>query len=143
MKHLTEFAHVAGRTVREIAVPARPHKLGGIEFRRVRRKVLYLDAGMLPKIRRDFTAAMDRAAIPEDDEGTAEVAEQGCEEGADIQAVERPVLESQVEPEMAPSRGHRERRDRREPVVFVEMVHVRGAPARGPRAGHIGNEQKP
>jgi len=86
---------------------------------------------------------MDRAPIPEEHDGAAEVAEQGCEEGADIQAVKRPCLKLQTESNMPPSWGHRERRDRRQPVVFVEMVHAWRAPARGPRAGHIGNEQKP
>jgi len=86
---------------------------------------------------------MDRAPIPEEHDGAAEVAEQGGEEGADIKAVKRPRLKLQIESKMPPSWGHRERRDRREPVVFVAMVHARRAPAWGPRAGHVGNEQKP
>jgi len=143
VKHLTEFVHIVGCAVGQIAAPSRPHKLGGIEFGRVRGKVLDLDAGMLPEKRRDLTAAMDRPPIPEDHDGTAEMAEQGGEEGADVQTVERSILERQVEPDVASSRGHRQRRDRRKPVVFVEMVHARRAAARGPRAGHIGNEQKP
>ena len=133
---------MAGGTVGEIAIAARPHKLGGIEFGRVPWKGLHLDGGMLPEIRRDFTTAVDRAPVPEDEDGTAEVTEQGREEGADVQTVKRPDLEVQVEPEMVPSGRHRKRRDRREPVVLVEMLHARRAPAWGPRADHVGNEQK-
>jgi hypothetical protein len=142
-QHLTELPHIAGSTVGQVAITARPYELCGIEFGRVSRKVLDLHSGTLPEERRDFSAAMDRAPIPEEHDGTAEMAEQGGEEGADIKAVKRPGLKLQIESNMPPSWGHRERRDCREPVVFVEMVHVRRAAARSPRAGHIGNEQKP
>jgi len=112
VKHLPELPHIAGRAVGQVAVTARPHKLCRIEFGRIPWKVLHLHSGALPEKCRHFSAAMDRAPIPEEHDGAAEVAEQGGEEGPDIQAVKRPGLKLQIESQMPPSRGHRERRDR-------------------------------
>jgi hypothetical protein len=58
-----------------VAVAACPHKLGRVEFWGIPGKVLDLDAGTLPEKRRDFSTAMDRAPIREEQNGAAEVAE--------------------------------------------------------------------
>ncbi len=47
-----------------------------------------MKAGMAGQERADLATAMDRAAIPQQVDGTAELAEQMLEEGADIDVPE-------------------------------------------------------
>lgn len=83
-----EFAEIVRDTIGELVVGPGPHVLGRIELRGVRREVVHVKAGMAGQERADLATAMDRAAIPQQVDGTAELAEQMLEEGADIDVPE-------------------------------------------------------
>jgi hypothetical protein len=80
----------------------RPHVLGGIEFRRVRRKVVHPDPKMRHQERSDLAPAMDWAAIPEHVDRSAQMAKEMTEESLDIEAREivTPAPQIQGQPPM-------------------------------------------
>jgi hypothetical protein len=110
----------------------------GIELRGVRREVVHVKAGMAGQERADLATAMDRAAIPQQVNGTAEMAEQMLEEGADIEAgeISRPTPE--VERQASPSWRHGEAAADRQAIVAVAVAQARCLPAGRPRAADVG-----
>ena len=62
--------------------------LGRIELGGVRGEVVDVKAAMIGQERTDLATSMDGATIPQQVDGTAQVAEQMLEEGADVEARE-------------------------------------------------------
>src|SRR5438128_266929 len=78
-KAASEFLFVRGRPVGQGVVCAVPHILRRVEFRGVGWKVFGVDPGMTMEKVLDQLAAMNRAAIPQENKGAAQMMEQVCE----------------------------------------------------------------
>jgi hypothetical protein len=59
-----------------VPCPLGPDILGRIEFRRVGREVMSMETRVLPEERLDLSAPVDRAVVPEQVDGAAQVAQQ-------------------------------------------------------------------
>ena len=97
-----EGRDVRGRTVGQSTVALAPDVFSGVEFRRVGRKRLDVQPGVPPDERLEFTPAMNRPPIPEQDHRAVQMAQQMPEEATDIQAMEASGLEADVQGQAAP-----------------------------------------
>jgi hypothetical protein len=132
----------SGTAIGEFVVRPGPDVLRRIEFGRVRREVVNVKSGMVGQERSDLAMSMDRAAIPQQVDGTAEVAEQMLEEGADVEAreISRPTPE--IERQVPPPWRHGQSAADRQPIVAVAVAQARRLPARCPRPADVGDKQK-
>ena len=87
---MAELAEIVGGAVSERMVSLRPHILGGIELRCVRREVVDIEPRMVGQERADVATSMDRAAIPEQVDWATPMTEQVVQEPPDIEAAEIP-----------------------------------------------------
>lgn len=97
---------------------------------------------MLPEKGLDLPASMDRALIPQEDDRASDLPEHVGEKGPDIQAVQGSSAKLEIQRDARSPRGHCEGTDRRDPIVFIEMVADRRLAARSPGAGDVRDEQK-
>src|SRR5262245_51316866 len=74
-----------------------PHVLGRIELWGVGGKEVDVEPRMVGQERPDFTTPMDGPAIPEQIDGTPQMAQEVLEEGADVEPAEIARTTSQVE----------------------------------------------
>jgi len=116
-----------------------PHILRRVELRRVPREGFDLQPGMGAKKRLDLSAPMDGPLIPQQDDRSADVVEQVLEEGADIQAGQVPLAKPEIQRDVLPPGRYREGTDRRDAIMFVEMVEKRRLAPRRPCAGDGGD----
>ena len=83
-----EFVKIVRGAIGEGVVSVGPHVLSGIEFRRIRGEVMHMEPRMMDQELPDLAPAMDRPAIPEQVDRSAEVTQEVTEEGLDIEAGE-------------------------------------------------------
>jgi len=119
-----------------------PDVLVGIEFGRVGREVFQPQSGNPPAQLVNRGQAMQSQAIPEHDDGAAQMAQQVREEGADLSLVEVVVVPLVVEAEVLAKRADRETRDDRDAVVTSPVAQPRGLAAWCPGAQHRGRQHK-
>ncbi len=91
----------------------------------------------------DLAPAMDRAAIPEQVDRAAEVAQEMTEEGLDIEAGEIVGATPQVEGHAPAPRRYGQGTTDRQPVVPVAVADAWRLARGRPRAVHIRDEQEP
>jgi len=90
----------------------------------------------------DLTAAMDHSPIPQQDHRPPKMPEQVFEEGSDIQPREIAGTKMKIEGQSSPLGGHGQGADRRDSILFVEIVNERCFSFGSPGAGHVGDEQE-
>ena len=87
-----ELGEVVGSAVRQGAIGLCPDVLGRVELGRVRGEFVNVQARVSRDENRDLPPPMDRAAIPEEHHGAAEMPKQMPEEGPDVEPREIPGL---------------------------------------------------
>ena len=137
-----EGRDVRGRTVGQSTVALAPDVFSGVEFRRVGRKRLDVQPGMPPDELLEFTPAMNRPPIPEQDHRPSEMAQQLPEEATDIQAVEATGLEAHVQRQAALLGRDRHRANGGDVPLFIEVPRVRRLALRGPGPLKVWNEEE-
>jgi len=90
----------------------------------------------------DLATAMDRSPIPQQDHGPPKMPEQVLQEGSDIQPREIAGAKIEIEGQSSPLGGHGQGADRRDSILFVEIVNERCFSFGSPGAGHVGDEQE-
>jgi hypothetical protein len=120
-----------------------PDVLGRIEFRRVRREVMDIEPRMIGQERADLTSAMDRAAIPQQGDGAAQVTEEVPEEGVDVETRKIPGTTAEVEGHAAPLGRDGQPATDREAIVAVAVAHARRLTFGRPGPADVGDEQEP
>ena len=130
------------RTVGQPTVALAPDVFSGVEFRRVGRKRLDVKPGMPPDELLEFTPAMNRPPIPEQDHRSVQMAQQMPEEATDIQAVEAAGLEAHVQRQAALLGRDRHRANGGDVPLFVEVPRVRRLALRGPGPLKVRNEEE-
>ncbi len=137
-----ELNHVHGRTVGQGAIGLGPDVFRRIELWRVGRELFHVESWMGGDPLVDFFTAMDRAPIPEQDDGSPQMPEQVLQERSDIQAGEIATTQPKVERHPSPLGRHGQGTDRRHPILLRAVAHDRRAAFRGPGARHVGDEQE-
>ena len=98
----TQLLQMRRGTVGQGGIGLAPDMLSGVEFRRVRWKVVGMEPGMSLQIALDLSPGVNGAAVPQQHHSPAQRPQQSLEERADIQAGERPVSgQAEVEAQMA------------------------------------------
>lgn len=141
-EHPVELRQTGWGTVGQRSVALRPHELRRVEFGGITWEVFYAHPWMLSEKGLDLPASMNRALIPQQDDRAADLSEQVGEKGPDIQTVQGASAKLERQGDARSPRGHREGTDRRDAIVFVQVVEDRGVAAGRPGAGHVGDEQK-
>ncbi len=85
---------------------------------------------------------MDLSTVPNDDDGTAQVAEHLSEESADLRLPDVFKVQAEVESEPTPPRAHRDPGDDGDPVVTLPEPEDRRLAARRPGPANAGDEQE-
>jgi hypothetical protein len=137
-----KLQEVSRRTVGQSPVGLVPHIFSRVEFRGIGWELFDLESWMVSDPLLDLAAAMDCSPIPQQDHGSPKVPEQVLKERSDIQS--REIARAKLKVKGQPSSLGRDRQgaDRRDPVLFVEIVHQGCFAFWGPGAGHVGDEQE-
>ena len=88
-----------GTAVSELSLEVVPDLLIGVELRRVGGKALDHEARMVSQDLGDGGSAVDRAAVPQQDDRSVQMAQQQAQEGGDIELAEVGEVKVAVEPE--------------------------------------------
>lgn len=119
-----------------------PRELIGVEFRGVGGEAFDMEARMAGEHLLHVRPAVDGAAIPEQDDGAAEMAQQQPQEHRDLDVGDVLQVQMAVEPEPSVRRADRHRRDGRDLVALVAMDQPRCLTTRRPGAADRGHQQK-
>jgi hypothetical protein len=85
---------------------------------------------------------MSPSLIPQQHDLPADVLEHIFEKGTDIQAVQVSLAKPEIQRDVLPLGRHREGTERRDAVLFVEVVEERRLAPRRPGAGDGGDQQE-
>src|SRR5712691_7948025 len=117
-----EVTHGVGPAIRQLGFAVPPHALVGIQLRRVAGQRFEPQAREALPDRADERSAMNRAVVPDDDDGTPEVAQELAEEGADVRRPDVGGVELEVEATALASRAEREARNNGHAVVALPVA---------------------
>ena len=138
MRHQGQNLRVVA--VGQLSLGLRPHELVGVEFGRVAWKRVALHAAMPAQPSLDVRPTVDCPAVPQQDHGSAQMAEQVTDEAEDPGAGEVPQVKLKVQADVATLGRHGDRRDRRDFVAAVAVAQHGGAAHGGPGLPHVGDE---
>lgn len=131
-----------GPTVGQAALSLLPNAFVRVELGRIARKAVEMQSGMAGLQRTDGFAAVDRAVVPDQDHGTAEVSEQVAQEGADLRLSNVVREEQEVQAIASPPRAHRNAGDRGDPIAALTMAKQRRFATRCPGSAHARNQDE-
>jgi hypothetical protein len=92
----SELGKIVGGPIGQSLVCPVPDVLGRIELRGIGREVMDVHSGVAGERGRDFAAAVNASAIPQEIDRPAEVPEEILQEGADVEAAEVARLPPEV-----------------------------------------------
>jgi hypothetical protein len=137
-----EGVDIEGTAIGELVLEKLPCELIGIELWGVGGEAFNMEARMAGEHLLHVGPAVDGAAIPEQDDGAAKMAQQQPQEHRDLHVGD--VLHVQMAVESEPSVGgaDRHRRDGRDLVALVAMDQPRRLPPGRPGPAHGGHQQE-
>jgi hypothetical protein len=104
-----------------VAFTVVPDLLCGVELRGIRGKLLHVETGMGLADTLDGRPPVNRAAVPEQEARTSEMAQEGSEALRDIDSLKVLRLPVEVQAHMLPLRRHGQGRQGGEAVMFVAV----------------------
>src|SRR5271166_6421109 len=128
--------------VSELSLEVVPDLLIGVELRRGGGKALNHEARMVSQDFGDGGSAVNRAAVPQQDDRSAQMVQQQAQEGGDLELGEVGEVEVAVKPEAMAHGTDADGGDDRELVARVAVHQQRGLAARRPGAAHAGNQKE-
>ena len=134
---------LARRPIGQSSLRPVPHILGGVEFRGISGDVLRMDTRVTRQEVLHQLPAMNRAAIPEEDDGPPQMAEQVLEELHDFFSPEGAAPELKIESHSRMLGRYRDRIEGVDAALFIPHRAVRGVALGRPGAFEVGDEQKP
>lgn len=119
-----------------------PDALIGVELRRVAWEAKEMEPGERTADRTDRVSLVDRAAVPEQQDRSAEMAKQMTQEGADLGVLDVLRMEAVVEAEATAAGAYGNPRDHGDPVALLVVVEKRGLSARRPGLAQTRNQEE-
>src|SRR5271154_2460117 len=119
-----------------------PNLLIGIEFRRIGREVMKMEAAASTQVQADGLVPVDFGAVPQEHNLAAEVPEEQTKKLDDPPAVDVLAVAPEIHADPLASRGNRDRGDDRDPVVPVAMSQDRRLSDRRPGLTGVGGEHE-
>lgn len=134
--------HVVGTPVRQLGFRARPDPFVGIELRRVGREIGQAESWVLLEAGSHDRPAVNGAVVPDDDDGTSQMTQQGAQEVTRVRCPEILAMQLEIEPAAPPRRTEREPRDDRHAIMCLPVAQDRRLAARRPGAAHGGDQEE-
>jgi hypothetical protein len=119
-----------------------PDKLIGIEFWGIGRKSMHMEPLALANELLNDEASVNGAAVPEQHNGSAQVAQQVAQEADDLHPGNVGTVESEVKSKVLSRWGDTDGGDGRNPLPRVAMSKDRGLANRGPGFSHVRDEEE-
>ena len=138
-----QLGDVLRATVGEAALGERPNPLVGVEGRRVRGKVLDVQARPVARERAQRFALVGLRVIKQYDHVSAQVAQQMAQELADLGPSDVVPMKAIIQAQVPAPGTDRNAGDDRDLVAPGAMAVDRGLSARSPGAQHRGDQQEP
>lgn len=114
-----EIPCVPPQTVSRAAFEVVPDLLRRIELRRIRRELFQVQPRVGLAHRLDRWPPVNRAPVPEQDDGAAQMPQECAQKGGDLNSLEVARLEADVQAQMLALGRHGERRQGRDAVRLV------------------------
>ena len=137
-----ELLQRVGASIGELVLRKPPDAFVGVELRRVAGEAKEMEPGEGTAHGTDRVSLVDRAAIPEQDDGSSEMAEQMAQEGADLGVLDVLRVEAVVQTETTAAGTHGDARDHGDPIVPLVVVKKRGLSARRPGLADTRNQEE-
>jgi hypothetical protein len=138
-----QFRPVLGRTVGQGMFGLGPYEFIGVEFRGVPGETLHVESRMPAQEVLNQLSPVDRASVPEEEDRSTDVVQEGAHEGHHLHPGEVLVMKPEIERQVLPLGRHGEGRDGGDPIPLVAMAE-QGCLAHGsPGLTDMGDEQEP
>ena len=138
-----EGAEVVGASIGQDSFGELPDLLIGIELGSVGGEGLDAQPGEALEQGADEWATVDLDAVPEHDDGPAEMGQQGPQEGTDVRRAQVLVgMTADVQPAAVATGTQGQGRDDRNPIVPLPVVQYGRLASRGPGAPHRGRQEE-
>ena len=138
----SKFNDVLWRTVGQRVFGFGPHKLIGIELWGIGWKSMHMEPLVLANELLDDDTPMDGAAIPEQHNRSAQVAQKVTQESDDLHPGNIGAVEPEVKSKPLARRRHGDGGDGRNPLPAVAVSEDRGVTNRRPGLAHVRNEEE-
>src|SRR2546425_8360464 len=136
-------SRLSGRPLASVALKWVQTNSSGVQVGRIAREGLDVQPRTPGEQGANVGTLVNAAAVPEDDDVPAELAEQGAQEHRDLHMGDvAPRIEMDVEPAAPPPGTHRDGRDRRDFVAAIPMPDDRRVAAGRPGAPDVRNQQE-
>lgn len=140
---MLKMDQILWNAVRQRSLKMVPHKLVGVEFRRIGRKSLRLQAGVFVKALTDRIPSMDPATIPQEENGASQMSEQIDQKLRHFGVFDVLVgVKLSIQGNSLLLRRNTDRRDGRNLLPVAGTLQNRGFSSRRPGAANAGDERK-
>lgn len=129
--------------VGERALGQLPDALIGVELRGIAGEAVEVEPRIAGLESPDRVAAVDRAVVPDDDHGAAQMAKEIAEEGAHLGVLDVLRREQEVQAAAPATRTDRQTRDHRDAIASLAVAQERGLASRRPGAPHARDQEEP
>ena len=138
-----QLVKIVRTAIGEFVVHLVPDAFVRIEFGSVGGECLQAQAGVLSQERTDGIALVDASIVPDDDDATAQVAQEMSEELADLRMGDVVPIKTEIESEALSARTDRYPGDCRDSIVPLPMFVDGSLTARTPCPSHGRYQQEP
>ena len=139
---LGELVNIIGATIGERVLYGMPCGLDWVELRSISGEPLEVQPRILAAEVSQTLRVMDRGAVPNDDDVSAQVAQQVPEEILNLRLRDVLRVQAEIQSEPASLRADRQSADHRDAIAAVVMMENRSLPHLGPGAPHRGNHHE-
>jgi hypothetical protein len=143
METAAQLPPIPQQTVGGMTFEIVPDLLHGVELRGIGGEFLNMQPWVALLKCGDRRSLVDRASIPQENDMTPQMAQQGPHEARHVNGLEVVGLEADVQPHMLALGGQREGRQGRDAVMLVAVGDDWRVACRGPGSPSRGDEQKP
>lgn len=137
-----ELLQGVGASVGELVLREPPDAFIGVELRRVAGEAMELEPGEGTTQGTDRVSLVNRAAVPEQDDGTPEMAEQMAHKGADLRVLDVFLVEAVVQAEATAPGTHGDARDHGDSIAPLVVIEKRRLSARRPGLADTRNQEE-
>lgn len=138
-----KFSDISWRAIRQSALGMGPDEFVRVEFRGVRREAINTEPFVLSEKLTDDDTPVDRAAIPQEHDRTAQMPQEMAQETNDLHAGDVGCVETEVKPKTFARGRHGDGGDGRYAVPPIAVSEDGGLTDRRPGLADVGNEEEP
>lgn len=143
MNARSKLIDVLRRSVGQMTLGVRPYVFGGVQLRGIAGETMHVQpTAALADVVLHELLVMDRAAIPEQDDRTAQVPLQAAEELEDLETADVLAVELHIQAHVSSAGRDCESRDGGDAVPPIAVMQQRSPALGGPRASNSRDQEK-